>query len=130
LGVTKSDESDIGWLEKSAYQGYSYGLYNLANCYLRGVRGLLAKYEVKAIDMLKDAALQEQHAGSHFLLGVSYFSGIGVSKDRTVSLEHFIKSAEFGDVNARFNVGIFYELGLGGGDRFGGGNRELKIVNI
>ncbi len=112
IGVPKSEGKAIKFFTQASNQGYVFGLYNLANLYLRGVIDLLPKDEMKAIRLFRYAA-DQGHASSHFRLGVCYYSGVGIEKNRDLSMKHFLLAAENGDVNAMYNVGLFFELGMG-----------------
>lgn len=52
-------------------------------------------------------------AGAQFNLGLMYFQGEGVAKNKREAMKWFRKAADQGDPDAQFNVGYMYNHGEG-----------------
>lgn len=52
-------------------------------------------------------------AAAQFGLGACYDSKVSAAKNEKLVAEFFLKAAEQGNVRAQFNLGIFYEYGIG-----------------
>jgi len=52
--------------------------------------------------------------GSKYNVGMGYYNGQGVRHDTAKAYEYFLESAELGDCDGMYEVGLFLEYGLGG----------------
>ena len=107
------------WWGKSAKQGNSYAIGNMAMCYQLG-RGT-KKDSTMAVNLYKSAirkgntAIIPQHVQiventksifSCLLLRDCYLSGLGVEKDFNKATFYLEKAAEYGDVDSQFSQGL------------------------
>ncbi len=77
-----------------------------------GLRAFVGKDYQTAIAQWSDESLQD-NPDALFALGVIYFRGIGVAKDRIKGTDYYRRSAELGFSSAQFNLGLAYYSGNG-----------------
>ena len=124
VDANKSNLAKIEAWRKSAERGDPQAQYCLGNCYFTG-NGIesdgLAKDIAEAVKWYRKAAEQghidaKRNLGSaqHFL-GVLYFYGQDVKKDKTEAFQWHLKAAECGDSGAQYDLGRCYYEGNGVG---------------
>lgn len=80
--------------------------YTLAQLYLKGQGGI--PYDVEEAIKLLEQAAKTGHQMAAFDLGLLYLDGTRVRKDRTRALYWFTRSAEMGQVDAQYFLGLAY----------------------
>ncbi len=80
--------------------------YTLAHLYLKGQGGI--PYDVEEAIKLLEQAAETGHQMAAFDLGLLFLEGTRVSKDRTKALNWFTRSAEMGQVDAQYFLGLAY----------------------
>lgn len=101
---TKEVQEMIGWLKKSAEQGYGDAEYYLANCYQYGKGGTQDQAEAVRW-FIKAAAHGVDNACLH--IGGSYKNGWGVPKDAVEAAKWFRQGSK-GDVFSLLALGRLY----------------------
>lgn len=81
------------WYKAAVDSGYPKAMASLAGLYLFVMEDK-AKFDT-AINLLKEAA-ENDVANAYFMLGIVYLNGLGVDRDRSLSIEYFRKAAERG----------------------------------
>ena len=102
-------EKALFWYRKAAEQDYGMGLYNVGLCYEYG-EGVEKNLET-AVEYYHKAA-QQGDADAQCMLGCYYGEGTK-NPDFEKSFFWFQKSAEQGNLNAKFNLSSCYEYGEG-----------------
>lgn len=80
--------------------------YTLAHLYLKGKGGI--PYDVEEAIRLLEQAAKTGHQMAAFELGLLYLDGTRVRKDRSKALNWFTRSAEMGQVDAQYYLGLAY----------------------
>lgn len=105
--VDRDPKKAFYWSEKDAEldnTGWGLGLTQLAECYKEGI-GVDVDYK-KAFILLEQGG-KNNYLGQ-YLLGYLYWEGLGTDKDIQKAVECFKLSADFGYVNAEYNLGYYY----------------------
>jgi TPR repeat protein len=110
LGVERSKEKALEWVEKSANQGCVKGLYNLGTMYDQGTE--VPQNYKKALELYKKAAEKGLHLGMN-AVGTMYGKGKGVAKDYAQAKEWYLKAAEKDLPEAKYNLAQLYYSGQG-----------------
>lgn len=126
------------WLNKSAKQNYPPAMFLLGRLYLYGAG--VPKDEKKGLFLIKGAARgehieairflakdepqfvlpilnkldAESNAEAQGLLGQMYLDGVGVECDTNKGISYLERSANNGNTDSIFNLGLFYEKGMNG----------------
>lgn len=111
MGVTKAPGIAFEYFQKSATQGFTQAMYNLAAIYQMGQPGV-APDVAKALEWYQKAA-QSGFVYSQVNLALIYYYGQGVKKDYRKSLAWFTKAADQGSARALINLGTMNETGRG-----------------
>ncbi len=80
--------------------------YTLAHLYLKGQGGV--PYDVQEAIKLFEKAGASGHQMAAFELGVLYLDGTRVRKDRARALDWFTRSADLGQIDAQYLLGLAY----------------------
>ena len=67
----------------------------------------------KGLNWLKNAAAHG-YGNAEYVLGLVYFNGVGVKRDKQKGFELLVRAAAHGVINAYYAVGMIYEMGLNG----------------
>ena len=67
----------------------------------------------KGINWLKKAAAHG-YGNAEYILGLVYFNGVGIKKDKKQGFELLVRAASHGVINAYYAVAMIYEMGLNG----------------
>ncbi|MBO4350220.1 MAG: sel1 repeat family protein, partial [Proteobacteria bacterium] len=67
----------------------------------------------KSLKWLKKAAAHG-YGNAEYILGLVYFNGVGVKRDKKKGFELLVRAAAHGVINAYYAVGMIYEMGLNG----------------
>ena len=65
------------------------------------------------LNWLKKAAARG-YGNAEYILGLVYFNGVGVKRDKKKGFELLVRAAAHGVINAYYAVGMIYEMGLNG----------------
>lgn len=107
LGVAPDHATAAKWFHSAAIQGNVSSQTSLGMIYWRAEP---PDYE-KAFHWLSIAS-DHGNAQSWNALGQMYRNGWGVGKDEAKAFEFQKKAADTGDVNARYNMGVYYADGV------------------
>ena len=67
----------------------------------------------KGMNWLKDAAARG-YGNAEYVLGLVYFNGVGINRNKEKGFELLVRAAAHGVINAYYAVAMIYELGLNG----------------
>ncbi|MCJ0762458.1 caspase family protein [Variovorax terrae] len=110
-GMPQDAALSLEWLGKAAATGDARALYRMG-LRLREGQGV-EKDLPKSFEMFRRSAGQEFPAGQ-YMLGWSYFKGLGVAQDEEKAAAEFAKAAEGGIAHAMNDLGTLYQRGGGG----------------
>ncbi len=116
-GVSLDYQKAAEWLEKAANNEYATAAqYHLGLLYKEGGKGVSQDYG-NAAKWLEKASeygygIDERHA-AQYELALMYRYGLGVKQDYEKAVELLTSSAESGNSDAQFNLGIMYETARG-----------------
>ena len=105
--------------EKSAKHGYVDAQINLAKIYRLGSRDgspMTIPIDQQLAFRWSLAAAKQGDVHCMFRIGVAYYRGRGVERNKKTAFAWFMKAAEIGDQHAQSMIGTFYERGMGGVD--------------
>jgi len=133
-GVEKDVSKGEAWLIKSAQQGETDAINELASLYINELsrEPSANKYSTNkklAFDILESAAVRGD-AESQRLLAIMYEYGIGTAKNKAKSLEWVRRSADNGDSDAQLTMSYLYSLNsnsISGGKQGFGRSKKLEI---
>ena len=106
-GFEKNYTEAAKWWESSANAGIADSQYNLGLQYYRGIG--IPKDKNKARLLIEKAAKQEHDKAQHRLAMIYALD----DEDFTTSLNWLEKSAQQNNVEAQYNLGVFFERGYG-----------------
>lgn len=115
----EQEQKNIEKYVEKANQGDIHAEHMLVNFYMIGTPFLQPNPE-KGLYWLRKAA-ENQDASAMTALGISYYAGIGVPKDRQVAQEWYQKAADLGNTDAQFWL-LHIELGKT--------NKKTEIKNL
>ena len=98
---------DNSHLIEDATNGDIQAQYTLAHLYLKGKGGLVFDVE-EAVRLLEEAA-DGGHKEAAFDLAFLYLNGMKLAKDRVKALHWLTRSAEMGQVDAQYFLGLAYK---------------------
>lgn len=108
----------VKWYKKAAEQGNMDAEYHLANCMLTETwmvdmeETKAEQYEITAAEHYKKAA-EKGHIDALYCMGLSFFYGKGIQKDREQALKYYKTAAEKGNIAAQFKLAECYYYGIG-----------------
>jgi serine/threonine protein kinase len=111
IGTAADRTRAISYAEQAAVRQNDFAQYHLALLLLNGQRD--STQEKKAMRMLKAAANNGFYLAETVIANL-YFNGAGVQKNTTTALKYFQRAATQGDRNAKYNLAMIYQQGLGG----------------
>jgi len=106
-GIEKNYIEAAKWWESSANAGIADSQYNLGLMYYRGIG--VSKDKSKARSLIEKAAKQDHDKAQHRLAMIYAID----DEDFITSLNWLEKSAEKNNVEAQYNLGVFFERGYG-----------------
>jgi len=106
-GIEKNYSEAAKWWESSANAGIADSQYNLGLMYYRGIG--ISKDKNKARLLIEKAAQQEHDKAQHRIAMIYALD----DEDFVTSLNWLEKSAQKNNVEAQYNLGVFYERGYG-----------------
>ena len=104
ISATKFDNTH---LIADANRGDPQAQYTLAHLYLKGQGGI--EFDVEAAVKLFQRAADSGHQDAAFDLAVLYLNGSKVNMDRAKALHWLTRSAEMGQMDAQFMLGMAYK---------------------
>lgn len=105
--TVQAQEFDNSHLIEDAANGDSQAQYTLAHLYLKGKGGIEFDVE-EAVNLLVKAA-DGGHKEAAFDLAFLYLNGTKLGKDRVKALHWLTRSAEMGQVDAQYFLGLAYK---------------------
>ena len=108
--LNKDVNSAVKWLESAYLQKHWIAGSILSELYYKGTE--IPKDMEKGFNILKTCA-ENGHKDSYGLLGAKYALGEGVVRNYDLSFFWFNKSAELGNINGIYNLGLSYVNGWG-----------------
>lgn len=103
------DEAEERWIELAG-TGDANAQYALSIMHLK--KEALSADDATAFRYLAEAA-KKQHVASMFNLGVAYWEGRGVERQREKALNWWEVAAQHDDAGAQYNLGLAYFIGEG-----------------
>jgi TPR repeat protein len=127
-GMRQDTALSLEWLGKAVAMGDARALYRMGMRLREGQD--LEKDLPKSFEMFRRSAEQDLPAGQ-YMLGWSYFKGLGVAQNEEKAAAEFAKAAEGGIANAMNDLGALYQRGdgmvpQGGGAGAGECHRERQ----
>jgi TPR repeat protein len=110
-GMRQDTALSLEWLGKAVAMGDARALYRMGMRLREGQD--LEKDLPKSFEMFRRSAEQDLPAGQ-YMLGWSYFKGLGVAQNEEKAAAEFAKAAEGGIANAMNDLGALYQRGGGG----------------
>ncbi|HVT62166.1 MAG TPA: tetratricopeptide repeat protein, partial [Legionellaceae bacterium] len=102
-GIVKEDkgayEDALSLYQTAVQRGHIKAMSNLGLFYLEGKKGVVAKDEKKAVELIT-SAVEKGHARSQYNLARMYEKGCGVEMDMDKAIEWYQKAADNGDKSA------------------------------
>lgn len=108
--VAPDIERGVGWLTKSADQGYANALYDMGFVHARG--WFVETNAVAAVECWRKAAEQKNSRAMH-QLGLSFLAGYGVETNHQEAVKWFRIVADMGNFKAQHNLAVAYYEGKG-----------------
>jgi hypothetical protein len=90
-----------------AERGDPQAQYTLAHLYLKGKGGI--EFDVEEAVKLLESAADKGHEEAAFDLAFLYLNGTKLAKDRVKALHWLTRSAEMGQVDAQYFLGMAYK---------------------
>ena len=100
-------EFDNTHLIADANNGDPQAQYTLAHLYLKGQGGI--EFDVEEAVQLLESAADSGHEEAAFDLAFLYLNGTKLAKDRVKALHWLTRSAEMGQVDAQYFLGMAYK---------------------
>lgn len=110
-GIQKDMNEAIYWYELSAEKGNKHALLNLGGMYLLGIK--VAKNHDRGIELLYQAAKEQQFPEAQYKLGRLYVEGEYIQKDLAKSFYWLQLAAENGHHEASYYLSYAYYDGIG-----------------
>lgn len=101
-GTEKDQEKAFMWFLKSAENNYLLAFDNLMYCCSS------SKDEIKAFEVLKQAAESNEEQNLCNLMGECYSKGLGTPIDEKKAVEWYMKAAKMGDAESQYQIGLYY----------------------
>lgn len=105
--VISATQFDNTHLIADANNGDPQAQYTLAHLYLKGKGGI--EFDVEEAVMLLESAADSGHQEAAFDLAFLYLNGTKLAKDRVKALHWLTRSAEMGQVDAQYFLGMAYK---------------------
>ena len=109
VGAPRDHAAAVEWLKRSAVQGCVSAQMDLARVYLEGDG---VQDPVAAVSWLHDLA-EGGHRDEQYYLGLMYYDGRGVSRDRATAATWFRRAADQRHHEAEYRLGLLYRDGIG-----------------
>ncbi|MBQ9715853.1 MAG: SEL1-like repeat protein [Clostridia bacterium] len=107
--IEQDYQKALDWFKKSAEQGHAEAQFEFGLCYYDGC--LVKQDAKKAVEWLEKSA-EQGFAKAQSLLGICFEDGTGVAEDAEKALYWYTKAADQGDVDALYNLALFYNGGI------------------
>ena len=105
--TVQAQQFDNAHLIEDAINGDSQAQYTLAHLYLKGKGGI--EFDVEEAVKLLEKAADNGHKEAAFDLAFLYLNGTKLAKDRVKALHWLTRSAEMGQVDAQYFLGLAYK---------------------
>ncbi|MBQ9395856.1 MAG: sel1 repeat family protein, partial [Proteobacteria bacterium] len=107
----------IRWRDKAAEASYELAILATSPSVQYEISPMFANDDEfkKGLNWLKKAAAHG-FGNAEYILGLVYFNGIGMKKDKKQGFELIVRAAAHGVVNAYYNVAMIYEMKLNGNE--------------
>ena len=99
-----NSKTALKWYKKSARGNYKEAQYAVANMYFKGI-DVERDYE-KALYYFKSSKTEY----ACFYVGYIYEKGLGVKQDYKTALKWYEKSANMGNSNSAYNLGVMHKM--------------------
>lgn len=109
VGAPRDHAAAVEWLKRSAVQGCVSAQMDLARVYLEGDG---VQDPVAAVSWLHHLA-EGGHRDEQYYLGLMYYDGRGVSRDRAAAATWFRRAADQRHHEAEYRLGLLYRDGIG-----------------
>lgn len=115
--VDKDETRALELYRSSADQGSPIGLYLVAHCYQHGIvvdedHAMSDSLYTRSVDELTELAGEEDIYVLNFI-GSAYYWGDGVEVDRAKAFGYYLTSAQKGNPETQYKIGLCYETGQG-----------------